>query len=197
MSQKNKANSKTLEWLFEDKYFNRDEGSTPKTWPEHKGKCKAVSQFTDVMGLVYYHDDPYIRAIMRAQVERIGNAWEYLETKILPGTTWIDGDGKPHPFQAKGLKQQWLEFMKKKHSTHLKRIKDALKAKVSIFEGNPSVTTKVKRWDFLGLFSKRVATVPPNCGTETDSDRMKTRVELLLTAYDEMPDLEIELVTAD
>jgi hypothetical protein len=55
MSQKNQENSKTLEWLFENKYF--DGGQNTKYWPNNKGKCKAVYLFNTAMGISQYHSD--------------------------------------------------------------------------------------------------------------------------------------------
>jgi hypothetical protein len=50
------ANSETLEWRFENKYW--DIGSkTIKEYEVLKGKCRAVYQYMTLMSLVQYHKD--------------------------------------------------------------------------------------------------------------------------------------------
>ncbi|KAF2276881.1 uncharacterized protein EI97DRAFT_490465 [Westerdykella ornata] len=83
MSQKNQANNDTLEWLFVSKTFNRKDGQTK--WPKNEGKCAAIYCFNTVIGIAQYHNNPYIQEIMRAQVNQVGDAFEYRETKVLPG----------------------------------------------------------------------------------------------------------------
>jgi hypothetical protein len=56
MSQKNQANSETLEWLFLNKYYDGN-GPTAQ-WPDNKGTCKAVFRFMTLMALRQYHSDP-------------------------------------------------------------------------------------------------------------------------------------------
>jgi hypothetical protein len=49
-------NSKTLEWHFEDKYY--DSGTkTMKDYTDRQGKCKAVHQYATMMSLAQYHND--------------------------------------------------------------------------------------------------------------------------------------------
>jgi uncharacterized membrane protein YbaN (DUF454 family) len=48
-------NSKTLEWLFENKYYEK---KVMKTWTDNKGKCKAIYLFMTLMSVSQYHNDP-------------------------------------------------------------------------------------------------------------------------------------------
>jgi hypothetical protein len=49
------SNSETLEWLFENKYY---EGGVVKTWPDNKGTCKAIYRFMTIMTIAQYHNQP-------------------------------------------------------------------------------------------------------------------------------------------
>jgi hypothetical protein len=109
---------------------------------------------------------------MRAQVRRVGAAFEYLEKNILVGVTY-----KGEVFKERGLKDEWLEFMKKKHKEMLDGLQKALDEKLPVFDGNPGVDTNVKRRDFGSIF--RRADTPPNCGLEKDPKKMEKRIQLL------------------
>jgi hypothetical protein len=122
---------------------------------------------------------------MRAQVRRVGEAWEYLEKVVLVGTTWTPpSPSKPEPFKERGLKKEWFDWIKEHHKLRLDAMLQALANKVSIFEGTPSVITKLRRWDYGGVF--RRADGVPNCGFEKDSKRLQKRVDLLKKAYDDL-----------
>ena len=189
MSQVNQKNSETQEWLYLDKYYD---GKQIRKWPDRKGQCKAVARFNDLMGLVYYHNDPIIREIMRAQVKRVGEAWDHLETNVVAGTSWTDSTGAKHDFQKQDLKQEWFTFMKNAHEVELERITKELDAKRLIFENKSPYVAKIKRWDFGGLFSKR-AVRAPKCGVEKDAAKMSDRVKLLLKAHDDLPAIKTDL----
>lgn len=111
---------------------------------------------------------------MRAQVNRIGEAWEYLEKNVLAGTVSNSGA----VYKERGLKTEWLGWMEAGHKARLDGLVQALDKKLSIFEGKPGVVTRVKRWDFAGIFGREVKT--PNCGFEKDATKMAKRVELLV-----------------
>jgi predicted nucleotidyltransferase len=55
MKQTTQENSQTLEWLYENKYYDEKDN---KKWSDHKGTCKAVHQFKNMMGVVQYHNEP-------------------------------------------------------------------------------------------------------------------------------------------
>jgi hypothetical protein len=54
--KENQDNSDTLEWLFEDRYYDTSSKSI-KSWDDNIGKCKAIYQFMTLMSLVQYHND--------------------------------------------------------------------------------------------------------------------------------------------
>jgi len=53
-----KENSETLEWRFENKFYNRDTSSSPQYSPNNEGTCKAVHMFMTLMAIVQYHNQP-------------------------------------------------------------------------------------------------------------------------------------------
>ncbi|KAI8935007.1 hypothetical protein NX059_008673 [Plenodomus lindquistii] len=177
-------NSKSLELLFVNKYYEK---KVAKNWPDRMGTCKAIYQFATLMNLVQYHNDALIKEIMRAQVTRIGEAWEYLEKTILAGTTSANNKA----FVERGLKKEWIDWMKDRHKVRLEKVMTTLKNKIVIFEGKSSFITKLKRWDYGGVFRRDVEI--PNCGTETDPARMQKRIELLLAAYKDLKAVDSDL----
>ncbi|KAJ4304608.1 hypothetical protein N0V90_000134 [Kalmusia sp. IMI 367209] len=152
--KKIQANSETIEALFDNRYYK--DGAAHE-WPDNRGKCKAIYRFVTLMSLVSYHNDPYIQELMRAQVERVGAAFEYLETEVLPKLPpWKDKNQAVHTYKAVGLKDAWIEWIKDVHKKRLERLNKFLEDKVSIFKGESSAVMKVKRWDFAGVFGKRL-----------------------------------------
>ncbi|KAH8711916.1 hypothetical protein GQ44DRAFT_776460 [Phaeosphaeriaceae sp. PMI808] len=181
-------NSKTLEWLFENKYF--DGGM--KTWNDNKGKCKAIYQFMTLMNIAQYHNQALIQEIMRAQVRRVGEAWELVEKNFLTGRTFTETDPdtgaqKTMTYQYRNLKKEWLDWMKEEHKIQLEGLTRMLKNKLEVFQGDPGVITKLKRWDYGGIFRREVD--EPNCGTGKDHE-MKKRVDLLIKEYKKMTPVE-------
>jgi hypothetical protein len=120
-------------------------------------------------------------------VNRVGEAWEFLEEKVLPNTKFSPG---VPAFQERGLKKEWLEWMKERHKAQLEGLTKALKDKVVVFE--TKFTTKVKRWDYDRIFS-RANDDPPNCGIEKDGKRIEQRVKVMLKAYKDMKQVDSEL----
>ncbi|KAF2027525.1 hypothetical protein EK21DRAFT_114744 [Setomelanomma holmii] len=139
------SNSATLEWRFENRYY---ESKSRKTYSDNQGRCKAVHMFMTLMNVFEYHNDPYIREVMRAQVTRMI------------------------------------------HKERLEALTQALEDKLTVMKGQPKVTTKLKRWDYAGVFRRAVD--PPNCGFEKDGQKMPKRVDLLLDAYAKMKQKPLE-----
>lgn len=131
---------------------------------------------------------------MRAQVLRVGEAWEYLEKFVLPGTTYpkSSSGGSVEQFKARDLKQEWFDWMKETHKSRMEKLNKELEDKVRIFQKKSPVTPRLKRWDYSGLFGRAVNPYP-NCGYENDNTKMDKRVELLLDAYKNLPKLDTEL----
>jgi hypothetical protein len=189
--KKVQTNSDTLEWLFINKYYK----DGIKTWEDNKGKCKAIYQYNTAMNVVQYHNDHYIKEVMRAQVNRVADAWEYLETEVLPNMKGFNGV----PYQYRGLKDEWITFMKSAHKKHLERLNTALDEKISVFQGTSNFKTNVKRWtgiekwDYFGVFPRESGPKTPNCGFEKDDKKIEERVTLLKRAKQSLPKAETEL----
>ena len=175
-------NMETLEALYENKYWK--DGKELKR-EDNRGKCRAIYKFVTLMALVSYHNDPFIQEIMRAQVIRVGEAFEHLEANVLPN---LDPT-----FKRRGLKDEWVTYMKALHKDRLGKLNDVLKDKVKIFRGE-STMSQVRRWDFAGTFWTRAKDKDSlNCGFEKDDKRMEERVKLLIEAYDKLDPVETEL----
>ncbi|KAH7346961.1 hypothetical protein BKA66DRAFT_433113 [Pyrenochaeta sp. MPI-SDFR-AT-0127] len=150
--RENQENSGTLEWLFENKYY---QDKKVKTWPDNKGKCKAIYQV------------------------------------LLAGATYKGPGGPPEIYKERGLKKEWLDWMKETHKIRLDALTETMNEKLEVFKNNPSVITKLKRWDYSGIFGRAVETA--NCGFEKDSKKLDKRVDLLIDAYKNMRQVESEL----
>jgi hypothetical protein len=117
---------------------------------------------------------------MRAQVKRIGEAWEYLKKNIVVGTKWKDSGNKEVIFKKRGIKKEWLAWMKLWHKERLDALNAALEEKLEVSDKGTSFTVRFKRWDYGGIFGRAVKV--PNCGVKKDTNTMAKRVELLLDA---------------
>jgi hypothetical protein len=53
---RNIANSDTLEWRYENKYYDSGTKSM-KDYTDNTGRCKAVHQYMTVMTVAQYHND--------------------------------------------------------------------------------------------------------------------------------------------
>jgi hypothetical protein len=111
----------------------------------------------------------YIREAMRAQVNRIGEAWEMLGTMVLVGTSYTPPSGPVEPFVHRGLKKEWEDFIIERYGERLKELQIRIDEKVGIFSGKPSYITRLNRWDFGGLF-ERADDFEQNCGSEKDQN---------------------------
>jgi hypothetical protein len=136
------------------------------------------------MGIVQYHNDWFVKEIMRAQVRRVGAALEYLEKKVVNDAEWINKDGKRIRYEYADLQKQWIDWIKGKHQERLGKLNKALDDNLKVFlPGTPSI---VRKWDYSGVFS-RAAAEDPNCGEETNEATMKKRVEMLVAAKNALP----------
>jgi hypothetical protein len=121
---------------------------------------------------------------MRAQVLRVGDAFEYVEDEILPQSA-------AKPAVKRGLKKEWIEYMKKQHKESLEAFQKELDDNVKIFDPRSPRITKLRRWDYSGVFKREITF--PDCGTEKDKQKMAKRVQLLVDAYAKMPRIDTEL----
>ncbi|KAH7075650.1 hypothetical protein BKA63DRAFT_603011 [Paraphoma chrysanthemicola] len=188
-TDKNQESSYSLEWAFNNDYFD---GTSKKKWPDNKGTCKAVHMFTTLMAVVQYHNDPFIREVMRAQVTRVGDAFAFLEDEVLVNEQWEHPVTKQiEKFKPRDLRKEWFDWMKKVHKERLDKLTKALADKISVFESKPGTKSRLKRWDYSGVFRRAVE--EPNCGFEKDDQEMKKRVKLLVDAYKSMKPVDSEL----
>lgn len=132
----------------------------------------------DVMGIAQYHNDFYIKEVMRAQVRRVAAAWEYLEENVVKDKEWIDSKGQKHRYKKQNLKDQWIKWIKDIHNKRLTRLNESLDKKIEIFEKKSAT----KRWDYLGVFKRAAKKDEPDCGSEPNDNLMKERVKLLVAA---------------
>jgi len=147
---------------------------------------------------------------MRAQVNRVGDAWEYLEKEILVGRSYTppvvsSTIANPtasliaspsvsqvvEPFRERGLKKEWLDWMKEQHKTQLDSLMQTLNDKIKVFEGKSSYITKLKRWDYSGVCRRAVNV--PECGFEKDQKIMEERVKLLIKEFYSLKPVNSEL----
>ncbi|ORY14929.1 hypothetical protein BCR34DRAFT_662389 [Clohesyomyces aquaticus] len=96
MSHENQIKTWMLGWLFTNRYYK--EGNLG-TWEDNKDKCTVIYHCNTVVGILRYHADPFIQEVLRAQVKRVGAAFEYLETQVLPS---LHGEG----FHPRGLNRR-------------------------------------------------------------------------------------------
>jgi len=131
---------------------------------------------------------------MRAQVLRVGEAWDLLESTLLVGkqSTILDPTKQGlETFQPRGLKKEWLNWVQQDYKEQLDKLQTVLNEKVQIFHNKPSVGTKLKRWDYSRVFGREVKV--PECGSESDSKKMQERVDLLKDAYKNMAPINSDL----
>jgi hypothetical protein len=129
----------------------------------------------------------YVKEVLRAQVNRVGEAWELIEREYLASK--IDKNGAK--YKERGLKKEWLDWMKVRHKSALKRLNDAVDDKIKLFDGQSNFITKVKRLDHGSIFRRKKETV--DCGSEKDLSKLQKRIDLLKDAYQNQNKVEEEL----
>lgn len=150
---------------------------------QNKGKCQAIKKFRDIIGVYKYHQFKEIEEIMVAQIKRIGDAFELMETKVLLSTTIPDGKGGTRAkYVSRDLKTKWEKFMKEAFDHRIQKIEEWMEtwAKVikKMSEGNPSSE--------LGIMFRRAtnANKPQDmCKVATDQEVLY-RMKLALRAYE-------------
>lgn len=135
---------------------------------------------------------------MRAQVQRVADAWGLLETTLLTGRTSSIVNPSTQQagiFASQDIKKRWLDWMKKEHKDRLDKLQKALDDKVDVFRGKPGFTTRLKRWDYNMLLQRanNGKSSVAKCGSVSDPNIMKERVQLLLTEYANMKRIDSEL----
>jgi hypothetical protein len=110
---------------------------------------------------------------MRAQINRVGAAFEFLEIDVLP-KTGVQG------FQKRDLKGEWEKYLIEHHKKVLGNLWDTLDGKIKVFEEKTGLTI-LKRWDYAGVFKRAGSKV--DCGFEKSDSKMKARVKLLTDAF--------------
>jgi hypothetical protein len=134
---------------------------------------------------------------MRAQVTRIGAAWENIEQMLLDADAKYTANGQTESFKKRDLRQQWIDWMTKYHKERLDDLNKILKEKVKVFDGGSTSIARLKRWDYSGIFSRSGGSdggpKKPKCGSETNSKRMEERQKLLVKVFGEQKDVDSEL----
>lgn len=142
----------------------------------------------DLIGVIQYHANSDIEAILQKQIARIGDALEYLETGPLSEIKDFKVD-KEDPtlsgyeaMKAGSLKTQWEAYIKEKYETAITSLNTKLETYIKDLD---DLATKAKVTRSLVKPDKR-GTASPNgllCGQESDKARMKKRIELLKAEY--------------
>lgn len=129
-----------------------------------------------------------MKEVLRAQINRIGDAWELIEKEYLAPMTLLTGE----TYTERGLKKEWLDWMKTHHKESLKALNDVLEDKIKVFTpGQSGFITKVKRLDYGSIFRRKVKA--PNCGSEKSSSDLQKRIDLLKDAYKNQKRIEEDL----
>jgi hypothetical protein len=185
----NQDQSETLEALYHNRYY---ESQTGKDWADNKGKCAAVHKYTTAMEVAEYHNEPLVREILRAQVNRVGEAWKYLEELLEKNkAVFKPAKGNDEPFVKRDIRKAWREWMVDQHKLRLGDLQKALDDNLHIFKGESKIKTKIKRWDHWGIFRRVVE--EPNCGTEPDDKIMKKREDMLVEAKGKLAKIDLVL----
>ncbi|KAF2187157.1 hypothetical protein K469DRAFT_749511 [Zopfia rhizophila CBS 207.26] len=86
--------TKPMNWLF-GKGFEPDERrKKSKRHKKNDGKLRTIARFRDMVGVYKYHQLPRIKEIMISQAKRIGYAFEYFETEVVPKIEFKHGSDK-------------------------------------------------------------------------------------------------------
>ena len=163
-------------------------------WEENEGKLAALGVFRDVLGVYKYHQQDHIQKILVTQVKRIADAFEYLETEVLPKhhnffkdkktnekIKFQDDKGNEVKYKSHNLKDQWNTFMKERFAESKTKIEEWLKKWNDEFE---------KVYNEKRSLEERAKpeSLPSYCGREKDNDVLKKRIKLLLDAYKDRGD---------
>lgn len=149
---------------------------------KNQGLCNAVITLRDIIAVYEYHTTPEIEKIITAQVDRIGAAFEYLETGPLKATTFTYRNDPNTPItyspMATSLKAQWEEYMAAKYDKVIEEIEEEM----TLWTGKLK-SVKVKR--ALQSAEKRGTgnTRSDLCGEEPNKTDMNKRIDLVLEAY--------------
>jgi hypothetical protein len=149
----------------------------------NEDKCSAVVALRDVIGVYRYHTYPEIQTILTAQIDRIGTAFNYLETGPLASKQYPNPNGQGtfgYTAMATPLQDQWKAYLKEKYASVIEDIEDTMKTHAADLEA-----AKVKR-GWLEYLGKRAVGPAggPLCGAEPDKTKMNARITMLLKEYE-------------
>ena len=149
---------------------------------KNQGLCTAVVALRDIIGVYQYHTTPEIKTILTAQVNRIGAAFEYLETEPLKAITWpnLQDPKKPIKYQpmATSLKAQWDKYMKDKYDSVITDIEEVMETWTDKLNKG-----RVKR-ALLNAEKRGTGNTRSDlCGEEPNKVNMNKRIDLVLKAY--------------
>jgi hypothetical protein len=165
-----------------------------------------------------YHNDAFVKEVMLAQIRRVGDAWELLEQKLLnwhgpdqpkvwktsivrkSGEQPLPEDEQETVYKYQNFRKQWFDWMDDHHTKMLTKLQKALDDNLKIFEGGAGIRVsdkvKVKRWDYMGVFSrapKARAIDVAKCDKEPDNNKMAKRVKNLVAAKKAMKKVDTKL----
>ncbi|KAF2874711.1 hypothetical protein BDV95DRAFT_665424 [Massariosphaeria phaeospora] len=176
VSQKNSANNFTMEWNMLNKYAKDKEVFY---YEKNEGYLLGIKRFRDIVGLYKYHHDAHVNDILVAQLNRIGDAFEYLEKDVLPKMKF---DGLPD-YKYQDLRKQWLNFM----SEHFKQAITKIEAWMAKFEPAMKELADGKRpksYNGIEAREKRSPFKLELCA-RSSTDEVTERAKMALEAYEE------------
>jgi len=115
---------------------------------------------------------------MKAQVNRVGVAFEFIETELAKVAGFKKRAGQ-------GLKKEWEKFMVDHHKKVLGDLRDTLDGRLKVFEGKTGLSI-LRRWDYAGVFRRAKGVAKVDCGFEQDDKKMDARVKNLIKVYNKV-----------
>jgi hypothetical protein len=166
-----------------DSNGKRKKSSSWKASTKNQGLCRAVVGLRDIIAVYTYHADPAIQTILTAQIDRIGAAFEYLETGPLKTATFDDPKDPTKrvnytPMKT-SLKSQWESYMKGIYTSRISEIEKLMETWVKDLKG-----AKVKR-SMINAEKGGVGSIRSvMCGEESNKSDMNKRIDLVLKTYE-------------
>jgi hypothetical protein len=161
----------------------RMKSSSWKASTKNEGLCRAVVGLRDIIAVYTYHADPAIQTILTAQIDRIGTAFEYLETGPLKTATFVDPKDPTKRINytpmPTSLKSQWESYMKGIYDRRISEIEKLMEDWAKDLKG-----AKVKR-SLINAEKRGVGSIRSvMCGEESNKSDMNKRIDLVLKMYE-------------
>jgi hypothetical protein len=172
-----KKNNPTMEFEIENKYYDPNVPEDQSYFEDNRGYIRALTKFRTVFGVYKYGQEKLVQEYFMAQVNRIGEAFRYLEEDVLPNQNYPEDIlPKGTKYQSQGLRDQWISFMQ----DGFKEGKDKIEKWMEKFA--PKIR-ELAEAEGSGLRA-RGGTSKKTCATGTN-DEVSHRAKLLMQLYDD------------